>query len=77
MLNLNADDHSRESMVRGSIKENAIDELLKELARPGQVVDGVEDKRSTGRPPLKRRGEDGLPCADLTCPCRVLRKGRT
>ena len=64
-------------MVRGSIKENAMDELLKELARPGQVVDGVKDKRSILQQSSKRRTkEDGLPCADLTCPCRVLKKGK-
>ena len=57
-----------------TIEDDMLDELKKELSRPHA---GPPERGERKRPGKKRdagKGFHALPCADMTCPCRVIRK---
>ncbi|MDW5564324.1 MAG: hypothetical protein SA339_14005 [Methanomassiliicoccus sp.] len=59
--------------VSTTASENAMEELKNELAKPRT---GLPERRERKRPEKRKDCEEGahaLPCADMTCPCRVLR----
>lgn len=60
-----------ESMPVIIIGEDALEELRRELAKPES---GPPDRIERKRPGKKKdpgKGTHVLPCADMTCPCRI------
>lgn len=53
------------------IGDDALEELKRELAKP---VSGPPERIERKRPGKKDsgKGSHALPCADMTCPCRVI-----
>jgi hypothetical protein len=63
----------RERMTVTMMEDDVLEELRKELAKPRT---GPPERAERKRPGKKdtTEGFHALPCADMTCPCRVIRK---
>jgi hypothetical protein len=56
------------------IDEDALEELKKELARPRAGPPERVDRKRPGKRKDTGEGFHALPCADMTCPCRIISK---
>lgn len=56
------------------IDENALEELKKELARPRAGPSERVERKRPGKRKDTGEGIHALPCADMTCPCRIIGK---
>ncbi|GEM_PF-5876086 len=56
------------------IDEDALEELKKELARPRAGPPERVDRKRPGKRKDTGEGSHALPCADMTCPCRIISK---
>jgi len=54
--------------------EGALEELKRELNRPSNGPSERPERKRPGRKKDKGEGLYTLPCADMTCPCRVIRE---
>jgi hypothetical protein len=52
------------------IGDDALEELRRELEKPRSE----ERERDGDRRDSSEEGSNALPCADMTCPCRVIRR---
>lgn len=57
-----------------TIGDDALWELKKELAKPRAGPPGRAERKRPGKKKDTGKGVEALPCADMTCPCRVIRK---
>jgi hypothetical protein len=53
------------------IEEDSLEELKKELAKPEVGPPERIERRKPGKKRVER-GSHALPCADMTCPCRII-----
>lgn len=56
------------------ISDDALEELKKELAKPRAGPPGRAERKRPGKKKDTGEGVEALLCADMTCPCRVIRK---
>lgn len=56
------------------IDEDALEELKKELARPRAGPPERGERKRPGKKKDTGEGVEALPCADMTCPCRIISK---
>ena len=56
------------------IEDNILEELKKELSRPHAGPPERGERKRPGKRKDPGEGSHALPCADMTCPCRVIRK---
>lgn len=54
--------------------DNAMEELKRELSRPRAGPPERGERKRPGKKKDPGEGFHALPCADMTCPCRVIRK---
>ena len=74
VLNWTSAPRDKERVSMNIIDEDALEELKKELTRPRAGPPERVERKRLGKRKDTGEGFHALPCADMTCPCRIIRK---